>query len=148
MTDFFEFLKDLETSSPMAGPTEGRLFDRALRDRGFKAVILACLFLSILIQMLVAGWFYAKLRILENRFSTYPVIKPVKVDGHVLIPELVEIDQSIDRLTQQWHKTLEIQHALSFSEENIQAQLPSTPARERAKPRRANQVVVVEEVTN
>jgi hypothetical protein len=148
MTEFFDFLKNLETSSPPAISKDSPLVNKAVKDKGFKAAVLACLFLSIVIQILVATRLYDKFRMLDNHFSPYPVVKPVAVDLEVAIPELIETDRNIDRLTQRLDKRLETRRGQSVSGGDIKAEIPSKPVRKKAKPRKSNQVVVVEEVKN
>ena len=124
------------------------MFDTAVRDRIFKAVILAFLVFSIVIQLLISAWFYDKLKTLENRLSLYPVNKPVELDLKVTIPELVEIDRKIDGLTQRLGKDLKAQRAVSDPKRNTDAKVASKPAKKVAKTRRSNQVDVVEKVGN
>lgn len=148
MTEFFDFLKHLETSLPTTTSKESPPFERAVTNRGFKTVILVCLLLSIVIQILVASRFYDKFRMLESHFSPYPVIKPVEVALEVAIPQLVEINRHIDRLTQQLDRRLETQGAFLASQGNSKAEIPPSPVRKEAKPRQSNQAVVVEKLKN
>ena len=124
------------------------MFETTVRDRIFKTVILTFLGVSIVIQLLVSAWFYDKLKMLENRLSLYPVNKPVEVDLRVTVPELVEIDRKIDGLTQRLGQDLKAQEAASAPKQSTDAAVASKPAKEPAKPRKANRVDVVEKVGN
>jgi hypothetical protein len=117
-------------------------------DRLFKAVILTFLFLSVLIQIMVSIWFYEKLSNMENRLSLYPVNKPVEVDLKVKIPELVEIDDKIDRLTQRLGKELDSPKAHDRSKKVTKGEALPKRSKKKSKPRGSTQVDVVEKIGN
>lgn len=123
----------------------------AIRDRIFKTVILAFLIFSILIQILVSAWFYDKLKMLENRLSLHPVNKPVEVDLRVTIPELVEIDRKIDRLTQRVGNVLRTPREAAVLQRSTKSESPSKSVKKKPKLRestKSTQVDVVEKIGN
>ena len=146
--EFFELLEDLETASPEPTQEEATRIDTPVKDRVFKTVILTCLLLLIGTQILVSTRLYDVFRTLEGRFPPFPVVKPVRTEAQFSIPKLVKIDQNIDLWIQELESILATQQAATVHEENIKTEIPSTPTPRKTKPRKINQVVVVEEVNN
>ena len=124
------------------------MLDTPVRDRFFKTVILTILVFSIVVQFLVSAWFYDKLKMLDNRLSQYPMNKPVEVDLKVTIPELVEINQKIDRLSQRLDKGMEPQQTAEIAKPETESKTASKPVKKAAKSNRSHRVDVVEEVRN
>jgi len=118
------------------------------KESAFKTVILALLIFSILIQIMVSVWFYEKLKNLENRLALYPLNKPVEVDLRVTIPELVEIDGKIDRLTQRLGKVLTSPRGRTVHEREVLTGGSSKSNDKKAKSRGSTQVDVVEQITD
>jgi len=122
-----------------------------VKDKIFKTVILALLTLSILIQVLVSVWFYAKFKMIENRLSIFPVSAPVSVDLKGEIPELAEIHGKIDKLAQGLDKVLRARQESAVSKRNTDTGFLSEPVSKKARPRksaRSAQVEVVEKISN
>jgi len=117
-------------------------------DRILKIVILAFLILSVLTQILVSAWFYDKLKVLESHLSVYPVNKPVDVDLRITIPELVEIDRKIDRLTQLLGRVPATPRKPAVASESTKTDRLSRSVRKKASPRGSTQVDVVEKIGN
>ncbi len=120
-----------------------------VRDKVFKTVILALLTFSTLIQVSFSAWFYDKLKTLESHLSTYPVNKPVTVDLGAEIPELVETNRKIDRLTEQLDTALNTPQAFQGPERNTPLGTSSKPARKKANSRQSTgyaQVEVIERI--
>lgn len=118
-----------------------------VKDKIFKTVILALLTLSILIQVLVSVWFYAKFKMIENRLSIFPVSVDLKGE----IPELAEIHGKIDKLAQGLDKVLRARQESAVSKRNTDTGFLSEPVSKKARPRksaRSAQVEVVEKISN
>jgi len=124
------------------------MHNSTVTDRVFKTVILAFLVLSVLTQLLVSAWFYDKLKGLESRLSLYPVEKPIDVDLRVTIPELIEIDQKIDRLNQRLDTLRVPQVERPVAQEKTGSERSSKSASKKASPRGSTQVDVVEKIGN
>jgi uncharacterized protein (DUF58 family) len=118
----------------------------AVRDRLFKAIILALLIFSILVQILVSAWFYDKLRTLESRLSLYPVNKPVEVDLKVTIPELLEIDRKIDLLNQRLGEGPKTQRASTPPRQSTKSGSSSKGVKKTGQSRKSTRVDVVEKI--
>ena len=124
------------------------MHNSTVTDRVFKTVILAFLVLSVLTQLLVSAWFYDKLKGLESRLSLYPVEKPIDVDLRVTIPELIEIDQKIDRLNQRLDTLRVPQVERPVAQEKTGSERSSKSASKKASPRGSTQVDLVEKIGN
>ncbi len=120
----------------------------AMKDGVFKIIILAVLIFSILIQIVVSGWIYEKIKTLENRLSLYPVNKPVEVDLRVTIPELVEIDGKIDKLTERLGMVLTSHQSHTVQQERTKAARSTNPDKKKARTGGSTRVDVVEKIKN